>query len=128
MTVAVSFRDKEGRSSISSSSSKSSQQGNKAASNQQTSSIENMRVGKSSNGEDTVGLGAEAEGRAHVTVQVLDYNEFKPKFPRSLYHTQLTEEDDRHLPKKIISVRSFCFSNTTCHISNQCISCFLLEK
>ena len=40
-----------------------------------------------------------------MTVQ--DYNDHRPQFPREVHETQITEEDDRHLPKPIIRVSCF---------------------
>lgn len=42
---------------------------------------------------------------AHVMVLVTDVNDEPPAFSRPLYETQITEEDDRHLPKPILQVR-----------------------
>ena len=44
-------------------------------------------------------------------VSVTDHNDHKPKFLRAIHETQITEEDDRHLPKTIIKVRQI-FNNT----------------
>ncbi|XP_047482155.1 putative neural-cadherin 2 [Penaeus chinensis] len=41
---------------------------------------------------------------AHVMVLVTDVNDEPPTFSRPLYETQITEEDDRHLPKPILQV------------------------
>ncbi|XP_037773822.1 putative neural-cadherin 2, partial [Penaeus monodon] len=41
---------------------------------------------------------------AHVMVLVTDVNDEPPAFSRPLYETQITEEDDRHLPKPILQV------------------------
>ncbi|XP_066966022.1 putative neural-cadherin 2 [Macrobrachium rosenbergii] len=41
---------------------------------------------------------------AQVVVKVRDVNDLPPTFPRPLFETQITEEDDRHLPKPILQV------------------------
>ncbi|KAG7163367.1 neural-cadherin 2-like 3 [Homarus americanus] len=46
----------------------------------------------------------EARSEAKVVVRVLDENDHAPVFPRLLHETQITEEDDRHLPKTILTV------------------------
>lgn len=46
---------------------------------------------------------------ARVVVWVEDQNDHAPVFPTSLHETQITEEDDRHLPKTILTV-SMSFS------------------
>ncbi|XP_047739449.1 putative neural-cadherin 2, partial [Hyalella azteca] len=43
-----------------------------------------------------------AEATLYVTVE--DVNEFPPRFANDFYQTQITEEDDRHLPKPVIQV------------------------
>ncbi|XP_042883447.1 putative neural-cadherin 2 isoform X2 [Penaeus japonicus] len=52
-----------------------------------------------------VALG-EASSEASILVRVLDENDHSPAFPRALHETQITEEDDRHLPKTILTVRA----------------------
>ncbi|KAK4314242.1 hypothetical protein Pmani_014396 [Petrolisthes manimaculis] len=47
-------------------------------------------------------LGSTSE--TEITVCVLDSNDHTPVFPTSLYETQITEEDDHHLPKIILTV------------------------
>ena len=42
---------------------------------------------------------------ADVVVDVKDANDFRPQFSRSLHETQITEADDRDLPKTILKVR-----------------------
>nr|XP_045618159.1 putative neural-cadherin 2 [Procambarus clarkii] len=44
----------------------------------------------------------EARSQARVVVRVVDQNDHAPVFPRALHETQITEEDDRHLPKVIL--------------------------
>ncbi|XP_042227979.1 putative neural-cadherin 2 isoform X2 [Homarus americanus] len=46
----------------------------------------------------------EARSEARVVVHVVDENDHAPAFPRTLHETQITEEDDRHLPKTILTV------------------------
>ncbi|XP_042213435.1 putative neural-cadherin 2 [Homarus americanus] len=46
----------------------------------------------------------EAQSEARVVVRVRDQNDHAPVFPRTLHETQITEEDDRHLPKTILTV------------------------
>ncbi|XP_069196001.1 putative neural-cadherin 2 isoform X2 [Procambarus clarkii] len=41
---------------------------------------------------------------ARVLVRVRDINDLTPTFSRPLFETQITEEDDRHLPKPILQV------------------------
>ncbi|XP_071548441.1 LOW QUALITY PROTEIN: putative neural-cadherin 2 [Panulirus ornatus] len=48
----------------------------------------------------------EARSEAKVVVRVRDVNDHIPAFPRTLHETQITEEDDRHLPKTILTVRA----------------------
>ena len=42
--------------------------------------------------------------KTRVIINVEDSNEFSPIFPRNSHETQITEEDDRHLPKPILTV------------------------
>ncbi|XP_050723127.1 putative neural-cadherin 2 isoform X2 [Eriocheir sinensis] len=44
----------------------------------------------------------EARGEARVVVKVDDQNDHAPVFLRALHETQITEEDNRHLPKVIL--------------------------
>lgn len=39
-----------------------------------------------------------------VLIRVKDVNDHPPVFDRPVYETQITEEDDRQLPKKILQV------------------------
>ncbi|XP_069183734.1 putative neural-cadherin 2 isoform X2 [Procambarus clarkii] len=48
----------------------------------------------------------EASTEATVVVNVKDVNDHAPAFPRAVHETQITEEDDRHLPKTILTVRA----------------------
>ncbi|KAK3879098.1 hypothetical protein Pcinc_016307 [Petrolisthes cinctipes] len=48
----------------------------------------------------------EAASETRVVVELEDVNEHIPVFPRDLHETQITEEDDRHLPKPIITVKA----------------------
>lgn len=47
----------------------------------------------------------EFEAEAAVKILVEDVNEYRPVFTRETYETQITEEDDRDLPKPILRVR-----------------------
>ncbi|CAL4062889.1 unnamed protein product, partial [Meganyctiphanes norvegica] len=52
-------------------------------------------------------VGARCSGEkayGHVMVRVRDENDRPPVFSRPLFETQITEEDDRHLPKPILQV------------------------
>ncbi|MPC43753.1 putative neural-cadherin 2 [Portunus trituberculatus] len=51
-------------------------------------------------------LAGEARGEARVVVNVDDQNDHAPVFLRALHETQITEEDNRHLPKVILKVRT----------------------
>ncbi|KAG7159875.1 neural-cadherin 2-like 7, partial [Homarus americanus] len=44
----------------------------------------------------------EARSETKVLVKVVDQNDHPPVFLRALHETQITEEDDRHLPKVIL--------------------------
>lgn len=46
---------------------------------------------------------------ATLVVRVLDVNDNPPVFEKSSYRTQVTEEDDRNLPKRILQVKSVLF-------------------
>ncbi|XP_045113360.1 putative neural-cadherin 2 isoform X2 [Portunus trituberculatus] len=48
----------------------------------------------------------ESSSEATVLVRVTDQNDHAPAFPRTLHETQITEEDDRHLPKTILTVKA----------------------
>ncbi|XP_050723500.1 putative neural-cadherin 2 isoform X2 [Eriocheir sinensis] len=45
----------------------------------------------------------EESSQARVVVRVEDLNDHAPVFPTTLHETQITEEDDRHLPKTILT-------------------------
>lgn len=49
----------------------------------------------------------DSSAEAAVLVRVTDQNDHAPVFPRTLHETQITEEDDRHLPKTILTVSKF---------------------
>ncbi|XP_042237522.1 putative neural-cadherin 2 isoform X2 [Homarus americanus] len=49
-------------------------------------------------------LAGEERAFVRVGVRVLDANDQSPTFSRPLFETQITEEDDRHLPKPILQV------------------------
>ncbi|XP_071516873.1 putative neural-cadherin 2 isoform X2 [Panulirus ornatus] len=44
----------------------------------------------------------EARSEARIVVRVVDQNDHAPSFLRAVHETQITEEDDRHLPKVIL--------------------------
>lgn len=44
------------------------------------------------------------EANAVVNVKVMDMNDNPPVFERPTYRTQIMEEDDRNLPKRILQV------------------------
>ncbi|KAK8406887.1 hypothetical protein O3P69_007442 [Scylla paramamosain] len=48
----------------------------------------------------------EATSETRVVVRVQDQNDHAPVFARTLHETQITEEDDRHLPKVILTVKA----------------------
>ncbi|XP_045111838.1 putative neural-cadherin 2 isoform X1 [Portunus trituberculatus] len=50
------------------------------------------------------GQAGEERAFARVFVRVKDQNDLPPAFPRPVFETQITEEDDRHLPKAILQV------------------------
>ncbi|XP_045130452.1 putative neural-cadherin 2 isoform X1 [Portunus trituberculatus] len=47
-------------------------------------------------------VAGEARSEARVVVKVDDQNDYAPVFLRALHETQITEEDNRHLPKVIL--------------------------
>lgn len=57
-----------------------------------------------------------------VVIHVRDVNDNPPQFDRQTYRTQITEEDDRNLPKKIIQVnkaQTIDYTNTETHTRTQ---------
>lgn len=50
------------------------------------------------------------ENYTTVVIHVKDVNDNPPVFERPTYRTQITEEDDRNLPKRVLQVR---FDTTT---------------
>lgn len=50
------------------------------------------------------GLVGEERAFVQVSVRVKDVNDLAPSFPRPVLETQITEEDDSHLPKLILQV------------------------
>ena len=42
-----------------------------------------------------------------VVIHVKDVNDNPPVFERPTYQTQITEEDDRNLPKRVLQVRGY---------------------
>ena len=49
----------------------------------------------------------ESTSEAKVNVQVLDANDHEPSFPKSVYETELIEEDYSNLPRTVIKVSVF---------------------
>lgn len=53
------------------------------------------------------------ENYTTVVIHVKDVNDNPPVFERPTYRTQITEEDDRNLPKRVLQVRrhspTLCF-------------------
>lgn len=47
------------------------------------------------------------ENSTTVVIKVRDVNDNPPMFDRPTYETQITEEDDRHVPKLILQVIAF---------------------
>ena len=47
------------------------------------------------------------DNHTYVVVRVRDVNDNPPNFDRPTYETQIIEEDDRLLPKRILQVMSF---------------------
>lgn len=44
------------------------------------------------------------ENYTTVVIHIKDVNDNPPDFDRPTYETQITEEDDRHLPKRVLQV------------------------
>jgi len=44
------------------------------------------------------------ENYTTVVIHIKDVNDNPPTFDRPTYETQITEEDDRHVPKRILQV------------------------
>lgn len=59
---------------------------------------------------------------ATLVVRVLDVNDNPPVFEKSSYRTQVTEEDDRNLPKRILQVKSVLFVHQYSR-PKPCIAC-----
>lgn len=51
------------------------------------------------------------ENFTHVVIHVNDVNDNPPIFDRPTYETQITEEDDRMLPKRVLQVMNIKHSN-----------------
>ncbi|KAG7163561.1 Neural-cadherin-like 1, partial [Homarus americanus] len=51
-----------------------------------------------------VGEAGEERAYGRVLIRVEDINDMPPTFSRPMFETQITEEDDRHLPKAILQV------------------------
>lgn len=49
------------------------------------------------------------ENHTTVVIHVKDVNDNPPLFDRPTYETQITEEDDRNLPKRVLQVTSTTF-------------------
>jgi len=47
------------------------------------------------------------ENYTTVVIHIKDVNDNPPAFDRPTYETQITEEDDRHVPKRILQVIAF---------------------
>lgn len=48
------------------------------------------------------------ENYTTVVIHVKDVNDNPPVFERPTYRTQITEEDDRNLPKRVLQVDDDC--------------------
>lgn len=48
------------------------------------------------------------ENYTNVVIKVRDVNDNPPVFERATYRTQITEGDDRNLPKRVLQVYWFC--------------------
>jgi hypothetical protein len=51
------------------------------------------------------------ENYTTVVIHVKDVNDNPPVFERPTYRTQITEEDDRNLPKRVLQVQIQLFSS-----------------
>ena len=47
------------------------------------------------------------ENHTTVVIHIKDVNDNPPMFDRPTYETQITEEDDRNLPKRVLQVQLF---------------------
>lgn len=56
------------------------------------------------------------ENHTTVVIHVKDVNDNPPVFERPTYKTQITEEDDRNLPKSIVQVK-FHVQSLNCNIN-----------
>lgn len=59
------------------------------------------------------------ENHTSVVIHVRDVNDNSPQFERPTYRTQITEEDDRNLPKRVLKVR---------HVYNTSLNWFSVRK
>lgn len=50
------------------------------------------------------------ENYTTVVIHVKDVNDNPPVFERPTYRTQITEEDDRNLPKRVLQAGVACFT------------------
>ena len=57
------------------------------------------------------------ENHTTVVIHVKDVNDNPPMFDRPIYETQITEEDDRGLPKKILRVFTFSYISFSFFVS-----------
>ena len=58
------------------------------------------------------------ENYTTVVIHVNDVNDNPPVFDRPTYETQITEEDDRNLPKRVLKVaKSLTFCVVWCFVS-----------
>ena len=63
------------------------------------------------------------ENYTTVVIHVKDVNDNPPVFERPTYRTQITEEDDRNLPKRVLQV---FFTFLTCFLRLSAKSFFIL--
>ncbi len=61
------------------------------------------------------------ENYTTVVIHVNDVNDNPPVFDRPTYETQITEEDDRNLPKRVLKV---VYSTHHATSRGTCVSCF----
>ena len=68
------------------------------------------------------------ENYTTIVIHVNDVNDNPPVFDRPTYETQITEEDDRNLPKRVLQVLKITSNNLCCpyiiaHISGRTLHC-----
>ena len=61
------------------------------------------------------------ENYTKVVVHVRDVNDNPPQFDKPIYQAQITEEDDRGLPKQILKVRTWSGVNVDANVSTWCL-------